>query len=172
MKPRLQNFFDRLRRFGCRCEDALLFVLLALMLGLGTLQIVQRNLSGGAFVWTDELLRILVLWLAMIGAVAASREDRHIVIDLLGRLLPPKPALYVRLVIDLFTVGICALLAWHGLRFVLMEHEYGSRLLGDQFPAWPFEAVMPASFAIIAYRYALFFCKHLQQLFKREEKAA
>jgi len=171
MKPRLQTFFIRLRRFGCRCEDTLLFLLLALMLGLGTLQIVQRNLSGGAFVWTDELLRILVLWLAMVGAVAASRDDRHIVIDLLGRVLKERTALYVRLVIDLFTVGVCLLLAWHSLRFVQMEYEFGSRLLGDQLPAWPFQAVMPAAFAIITYRYGLFFCKHLQQAFGRGEAA-
>jgi len=163
MNQSLQTFFVRLRRFGCRCEDTLLCLLLALMLGLGTLQIVQRNLSGGSFVWTDEFLRILVLWLAMVGAVAASRDDRHIVIDLLGRFLPPRTAQVVRLVVDLFTVGVCLLLAWHAGRFVWMEHEYGSQLLGS-LPAWPFQAVMPVAFVIIAYRYTLFFYKHLQQL--------
>jgi TRAP-type C4-dicarboxylate transport system permease small subunit len=167
MSQKLATFFIRLRQFGCRCEDALLCLLLALMLGLGTLQIVQRNLSGGSFVWTDEFLRILVLWLAMIGAVAASRDDRHIVINLLERFLPQRTAQMLRLVLDLFTIGVCLLLAWHCGRFVWMEHEYGSQLLGG-LPAWPFQAVMPVAFAIIAYRYSLFFCKRLQQLRRKE----
>lgn len=153
---------QRLRRICTVCEDTLLALMLFGMIGLGALQIVQRNFFDSSFVWTDELLRLLVLWIAMAGAVAASRDDRHIVIDLLSRFLSDRHALSVRSILDLFTLSICALLAWHSGRFVYGEWEYGATLLGG-LPAWPFQAVIPIAFAIIAYRYTLFFCVHLRQ---------
>lgn len=157
-----QNIIKRLRQVCTVCEDSLLLLILFSMIGLGTLQIVQRNFFGSSFVWTDELLRLLVLWLAMAGAVAASRDDRHIVIDLLSRFLSDKHALTIRTIIDLFTVSVCALLSWHTARFVYGEWEYGATLFYG-LPAWPFEAVIPAAFTIITYRYLLFLFVHARQ---------
>jgi TRAP-type C4-dicarboxylate transport system permease small subunit len=131
---------QRLRLVCTICENGLLTLMLISMIGLGTLQIVQRNFFGSGFIWTDELLRLLVLWLAMAGAVAASRDDRHI-----------RHALLVRTILDLFTTTVCVLLAWHTARFVHGEWEYGATLF-DGLPAWPFEVVIPVAFAIIAYR--------------------
>ena len=56
-----------------------------------------------------------------------------------------------------------AILAWHGGRFVQMEREFGSMVLNN-LPAWILEAIIPVSFGLIAYRYAVFFFKHLNQL--------
>ncbi len=162
MNPPAKNIVQRLRDICTVCEDSLLLLILFTMIGLGTMQIVQRNIFGTSFVWTDELLRLLVLWLAMAGAVAASRDDRHIVIDLLSRFLNDKHALSIRSVIDLFTVAVCALLAWHTGRFVHGEWEFGATLFYGV-PAWPFEAVIPVAFAIIAYRYLLFLFVHARQ---------
>jgi TRAP-type C4-dicarboxylate transport system permease small subunit len=159
MSSSFLDIVQRLRRICTVCEDSLLALMLLTMIGLGTLQIVQRNFFGSSFVWSDELLRLLVLWVAMAGAVAASRDDRHIVIDLLSKFLSEKHALSVRTLIDLFTVAVCALLAWHTFRFVYGEWEYGATLF-DGVPAWPFESIIPIAFVTITYRYTLFFCLH------------
>ena len=164
------DIVHRLRRICTVCEDSMLALILFTMIGLGTMQIIQRNFFGSSFVWTDELLRLLVLWLAMAGAVAASREDRHIVIDLLSRFLNDKHALSVRSIIDLFTVGVCALLAWHTGRFVSGEWEFGATLFHGV-PAWPFEAIIPVAFAIITYRYLLFLFVHASQAIDLWRKA-
>ena len=50
-------------------------------------QIVLRELFSTGFVWADELIKLMVLWLAMVGSIAASRDDRHIRIDALARLI-------------------------------------------------------------------------------------
>ena len=162
MNPNPKNIIQRLRGICTVCEDSLLLLILFTMIGLSALQIVQRNFFSTSFIWTDELLRLLVLWIAMAGAVAASRDDRHIVIDLLSKFLNDKHALSIRTIIDLFTMTVCALLAWHTARFVYGEWEYGSTLFSG-IPAWPFETVIPIAFAIIAYRYFLFFFVHAQQ---------
>ena len=153
----------RLDRFGRYFENTLLSFLLGLMIAIGTMQIVQRNFFSTSFSWSDELLRLLVLWLGLVGAVAASRDDKHITIDILSRYLSEKKNLLLRLILDLFTAVICATLAWYGGRFVKMEGEFGSTVLTD-LPAWIFEAIIPVAFGLIAYRYAIFFVVHLRRL--------
>ena len=163
-QPQVLQTLDRI---GRRLEDALLVLLLGGLIGLAALQIVQRNLFSAGFVWSDELLRLMVLWLALIGAVAASRDDNHINIDVLSRLLPPRLQQAAHIVVDLFTCALCAFLAWHGGRFVAGEREFASTVLGG-LPAWPFESVIPVGFGLISWRYAVFFIRDLLQLGRGE----
>ena len=78
-------------RVGRWLENSLLSIVLVSMILLASGQIGLRNLFGSGFPWADEALRLLVLWVAMLGAVAASRENRHISIDILSRVLPERP---------------------------------------------------------------------------------
>ncbi|MBT8061082.1 MAG: TRAP transporter small permease subunit [Gammaproteobacteria bacterium] len=146
---------QRLEQAGKAFEDALLVVILGGMILLAAAQIVLRNFFDIGFIWSDELLRLLVLWLAVAGAVAASRKDRHISIAVLDRFLSPGINQVIRIVLDLFTASVCGLIAWHSLKFVMGSYEYDDRLLGD-IPAWILQSVMPAGFALIAWRYLLF----------------
>jgi TRAP-type C4-dicarboxylate transport system permease small subunit len=141
-----------LRRAVRIAEDALLVVSLTAMIVLAAGQIALRNFGGGGFVWTDELLRILVLWIALLGAVAASRDANHITIDLLTRHLHGKILRFVRVVVDLFTAAVCGTLAYYSWRFVEVEREFGSLLL-ETVPAWMFQLILPVGFALIGLRY-------------------
>ncbi len=141
-----------LSRFLRGLEDTLLAVLLAVMVILAVGQIVQRNLFDSGFVWTDELLRILVLWLTVVGALVASRTDQHIRMDVLVRFVPATLQGPLRRVIFVATALVCGVLAWHSYQFVRIEAEYGSVLLGG-YPSWWFQCVIPIGFALICWRY-------------------
>ena len=144
----------RLEAIGRHAENALLVATLSGMLLLAVSQILLRNVFDTGFVWSDELLRLMVLWLAMIGAVVASRENRHIKIDVLSRFLPVRVRLTSQAITAFFASGVCAVVAWHALRFVGESREYGDVVLVT-IPAWYFQAVIPLGFALVAYRYAL-----------------
>lgn len=141
-----------LSRLGKAAEDAALVLLLGAMILLATTQIIMRNGFDAGFIWADETLRLMVLWLAMAGAVAASRADKHISIDVLSRFLPLRGRALARIVTNLFTSGICGLLAWHSWRFVSQSREFEDTLLGNM-PAWWFQVVMPVAFALMSWRY-------------------
>ena len=135
-------------------EDTLLALLLMAMIGLSATQILLRNLFETGLPWADPLLRLLVLWLALAGALAATRENRHIRIDLLSRFLSGALNQVADRLASLFTAGICALLAWHSGRLVWFEYQDGTTL-GAGIPAWVAQIVIPLGFGLMALRFAL-----------------
>ncbi|MEM9173380.1 MAG: TRAP transporter small permease [Pseudomonadota bacterium] len=157
---------ERLARWGRAAEDAVLVLLLSAMILLATTQIVMRNLFDSGFIWGDESLRLMVLWLALAGAVAAARADKHIAIDVLSRFLPLTGQRLARIVTHGFTSAVCGVIAWHATRFVMQAYEYEDTLLGDQ-PAWLFQIVLPIAFALMAWRYLVLVIIALLQLVRR-----
>jgi TRAP-type C4-dicarboxylate transport system permease small subunit len=146
------SLLKRLDSIGRRIEDIFLAALLSMMILLAGWQIIQRNFIGGGMIWGDELLRLMVLWLGLLGAMAASRDDRHVAIDLLLRFLPQKLKSPVLVLLHLFTAVVCGMLAFYSFKFVQMEHEYQTQVLTG-LPAWWFETILPIGFSMMSYRY-------------------
>lgn len=68
-----------------RVLDATAALLLLLLLGLTSSQVAFRYIFGISMPWTEELTRLLFVWLVL---VAASRT-RHMNIDVVAGLIPP-----------------------------------------------------------------------------------
>lgn len=134
-------------------EDAVLAGLLGGMILLAAAQIALRSLFHGGAAWADPLLRASVLWLGLLAAASASRDNRHIVIDVLARFLPRRALPVVGVLTQSFTAGVSALIAFHALRFVLSEARAGTEAFAGV-PAWAVESILPAAFTLIALRYA------------------
>lgn len=144
------KFINLVNRF----EDGLLVVILAAMIVLAIFQIVSRNLFSEGVVWIDPLLRTLVLWVGLTGAVVATRTDNHIRIDIFTKYLPKKILPYVVRVVYLFTLSVCLLIGWHAARFVYSEYSFGT-IAFSGVPAWFTAAIIPLSFFLIALRYSI-----------------
>jgi TRAP-type C4-dicarboxylate transport system permease small subunit len=156
---------SRLERAGRVAEDAFLVTILSSMILLAAGQIVLRNLFNVGFIWGDEALRLMVLWIAVAGAVAASRNDKHITIDVLDRFLPGRIKSAKNVLIHGFTAVISAILTWYSLQFVRTSYEFGDVLLGG-IPAWLLQIILPVGFGLIAYRYGLFTIRDAQRLLR------
>ncbi len=154
MRSGLSTVFDRLDRLGQLLENIALVAMLGGMIILGFGQIVLREVFETGFVWADELIKLMVLWLAMIGAVAASRDDRHIRIDVLSQVLPDGVIKYSRLLVDAFAAVVSGVIAWQAWRYLQLEIEFEDQVLIDT-PAWIAHAIVPLAFALISYRFAL-----------------
>ena len=148
----MKSFLSLLERIGRIAEDTALVVLLASMVVIAFTQIVLRQFFDSGIGWADELVKIIVLWLAMVGSIAAARDNRHIRIDVLSHVLPGKLVLLSRIVVDLFAAAVCAIIAWQAWRYLQVEIEWQETVLTDV-PAWIAHAVVPAAFLLISYRF-------------------
>ena len=153
-----------------RVEDAFLAGLLLAMIVLAPTQIVLRNFFDTAISWGDPALRALVLWIGLLGALAATRGNRHITIDVLSHVLPERLQAGVRTLTNAFALGVCGLVAYHGWRFVRDEHEFQSVAFAGV-PSWAIESVIPFAFAAIALRYLGHAAADLRTLVRGENAA-
>ena len=144
----------RAEAFGRWLETGLLIAVFAGLMLLAVAQIGLRNVWSSGLPWADGLVRIAVLWLAVIGAVAASRDRKHIAIDLTRRFLGSASRRYVLALTEAFTAAVCGGLAYYSWIFVRDSRAFEDVLLGD-WPAWTFQAILPVGFALIAYRYGV-----------------
>lgn len=145
---------NKFLRLIALAEDAVLVALLAAMILVAAAQIILRNLFDMGLAWGDQALRVSVLWLGLIGALAASRDNKHISIDVFLRFLPAPAKVLSQVIVALFTFFVCALVAIHAGRFVYLEYEMGTKAFGN-LPAWIIELILPAGFGVIALRYFL-----------------
>lgn len=143
-----------LERFGRLVENAALVVLLGSLVLLAVGQIILREVFETGFFRADELIKLLVLWLAMVGSIAATRDNRHIRIDALSHLLPDRAVTAIRLFVDVFAAIVCGAVAWHAWRYLQLEIEFEDTVLINV-PAWIAHAVVPGAFALMSYRFAV-----------------
>lgn len=148
------GFLDRLERWGTAAENVSLVLLLGAMMILAVGQIALRIFFNTGLVWADELIKMMVLWIAMIASVAASRSNRHLRIDVLSHVMPARYARLPRLLVDAFAAFICGVLAWQSFRYVSLSREFGDTVLVDV-PAWMAHGIVPFAFALMCYRFAV-----------------
>jgi TRAP-type C4-dicarboxylate transport system permease small subunit len=149
----------RLIRGTNRLEEGLLVALVAVMVAVAGAQIVLRNLFGGGLPWADPLLRVLVLWVGLVGAMVATQRYKHVSIDVVMRFLPVRWQQATRAVIDLFSFAVCATIAFYAGAFVAAERAAGTLAFGGV-PSWICALVIPFAFGAIAVRYLGFAWSH------------
>jgi C4-dicarboxylate transporter DctQ subunit len=146
----MRRWINRLHR----AEDGLLALLLTIMIVLAGTQIMMRNLFDSGFVWIDPLLRVLVLWLGLIGATVATRNNKHIRIDLLSHYFKRNTLRLIQIVVSQISAWTCLLIAWFGLDWIRLDYEDGVEAFAG-IPAWSIEIIVPLAFALIGLRYLL-----------------
>jgi TRAP-type C4-dicarboxylate transport system permease small subunit len=155
------GWWDRIDRAARAVETWLIVAILAGLILLGAGQIVLRNFFSIGFAWSDGLARLAVLWLGLLGALAASRDGRHITMGALARWLTPRWRVAAGVTGDWFGAVVSAALAYFAWQFVSDSREFGDTLLGDV-PAWWLQSIMPVAFALIALQFVVQSVKRLR----------
>ena len=148
------NRLKRLDETLDRIETVIVVLFMSAMMGIAFLQIVLRNVFTTGLTGGELILRNLVLWIGFLGATLATREGKHINIDAISRSLPPFSRAVVETCVHLFSSLICGLLTYASLKFIGNEAEMGTMTL-VRIPTWILEAVLPLTFGLMAFRFAL-----------------
>ncbi len=154
---------QQIRTFEKQLINGLICLLLAAMIILACLQIGMRTFFSGGILWADSILRYLVLWCGMLGAVVATREKKHIGIDVLGYLAPEQIKVWIALVIDLFSSLVAAVLTWAAVTFVRNELLFGGPSLLSV-PSWAWNLIFPIAFTLITMHFLLAVAADIQTI--------
>lgn len=150
------NLFQnhKLLRLLGRGENVLLCLLLTLMILLACVQIVLRLFFASGLLWADPLVRYLVLWCGLLGAVAATGQGKHIALDITGNRLPKSFEPWITFITHLFCTLASGGLTWAGWRFLRSEIEFGGT--GPlSLPLWFWNGIFFLAFGLIFLKYLL-----------------
>ncbi len=150
----LSSKLATMQRLLRRIESGFLILILTTTILFAVIQIFLRNVMHSGIPWGDTLVRILVLWLGLVGAMIASREHRHIRIDILSRHLSPHARRMLGRLTDSVAAVICTLVAWYSLQFIKLEYADGIAAF-EGVPVWLMESIIPFAFLVMALRYLL-----------------
>ena len=159
------NSWDRVDETIAKVEQTLLVAFLGFIIFVAFLQIVLRNFFTTGLDWGDALVRNLVLWIGFIGATLATKEGKHINIDVVSRWLPSLGKEIVTLITHLFSFLICCLLIFAALKFLRNEIQMGNETFLN-IPAWIPEMILPLTFGLMTFRFGLRSIKTLSEMGK------
>lgn len=134
--------FARLVRLHDLCLERLAMALVVALLGMVTAGIVSRAVNH-PFSFTDEASGFLMVWLACIGWMLATRRGAHIRIRFFLDRLPVVPKLGTEIMIELGAVLLGAVIAWKALHVI----EANSDVEATTMPistAWMYVPLVPA----------------------------
>ncbi len=136
-----------------RFEEGLLVALMAGMVLVSFAQIALRNLFSYTLPWAEALVQVLLLWATFVGASTATRQSKHLRIDVFLHTLPPTPRRAMQAGAHAISALVCCLLTWVAVRFVLGEYRSGSvGVFGVS--VWKLLLVLPLAMAAMALRFA------------------
>jgi C4-dicarboxylate transporter DctQ subunit len=158
--------FSRITSMLHTFENRFLSALLLLMIVLSSAEIIIRTMIGGSVLWISPVLKILVLWIAMLGAVLASRDKEHVCIDVLSHYISNKYQYLIQSICTLFVAIVSFIISYYSFQFVYSTYEYKDIAFNNT-PLWIWQSIIPIAFLFIAIRFTrhtfhnLYCSKHL-----------
>lgn len=91
------------------------------IVALTAAQVVFRYALDQPLVWSEELSKLLLVWLVFLGAAAVAFDGRHLDVDVVFRAVPPSVRRGLRAFNLAAALFFLAALVWYSLDVIEME---------------------------------------------------
>lgn len=136
---------------------------LAVMIMVAFIEVARRYLLGKSYIWADDLIRYIIVYVGFVGGAAAYRDNNLASLDLVTRLFPQKAQLILELAVNTIVTGAMVFLLCYSVQAVSapsIKHSVG---VGLKIPLWIPYMTLPIGFVIMV----LFSAEKYVGLFKR-----
>ncbi len=147
-----------------KIQESLLGILLVIIILLACLQVILRGFFSTGVPWADPLLRYLVLWSGLLGAVMATSQGSHIAIDLATFIVPKSMHSWVNCATHLVSTIVAGFLTYASYLFIKNEMSYGGALLFT-LPPWIWNLIFPLAFSLMTFHFFMATYKSTMELF-------
>jgi TRAP-type C4-dicarboxylate transport system permease small subunit len=98
-----------------RIAELLLGACLIALVALVTYAVVARYILNQSIAFSDELSRLLFIWLVFLGSAVALQREEHLGVRLLHKRMPPRLRRAVDLGGGVATLALTLVLLWQGI---------------------------------------------------------
>ncbi len=135
-----------------RMEEIFLVVVLAVATAIVALQVVTRYVLKMPLPWSEEIARYLFLWLTWVGASYATKERKHVSIDLVYEKLPKAGRMVCSVITNIIWVIFLVIMAQLSFKLTLSVASGGQMATGSGLPMWIPYASIPTGMTLMAFR--------------------
>lgn len=141
-----------LRVLNERIEEVFLVILMVVAVILVSAQIITRFVTKTPLPWSEELARYIFLWLTWVGAAFATKERKHITIDVVTERLPQLGKRVCLVLSTLVWIGFLIFLI--GISIILTQSVYqgGQTATGSGLPMWIPYLSIPVGMGLMLFR--------------------
>jgi TRAP-type C4-dicarboxylate transport system permease small subunit len=125
-------------------------IFLALMSVIVIVQVFIRYIFNFSFVWAEELVRYLMIWMVMFGAALVQSKNEHIRIDFFPMLAGARARRIMEIFFRLATLIFLAVIAYKGFKVSYFNRLFESSGLRISM-LWPTLAIPLGAIAIGCY---------------------
>lgn len=154
----------RITQFVRLALNVLLGTIIAVLLGVMSMQIVFRYGFNASLIWAEEACRHLLIWVSFLAAFAAYERGEIAAVTMLRNALPRRAGLALALFANALALGLLAFLVVYGMRYAerigsqpipALQFAFDDLGLGWTVPSmfWVYVA-LPVGMALLALRIA------------------
>lgn len=147
-------------------ENWILVAITAAIILFSGLQILLRNVFESGIAWVPPLLGTLVIWVGLLGALIATRNNAHIKINVLTTYLTDKHKPYAFAVSHLFSAIILFVFSYYAIEFVKLDFDTDMKAFANV-PVWVAQIVLPVTCVLMAVRYTIYTLINITEIVKR-----
>lgn len=116
-------------KFLERPVNWLIAISLSALVVLSNWAVFQRYVLSRPLHFAEEMSVFLFLWIIMLGAIAAEKEDRHLTISVLVDALPAKITKVLDIVLSVVSIGVLLFAAKVGLDLAMASQTRVTQIL-------------------------------------------
>ncbi len=137
---------------SARLLEHFLFATITLMVVLVFSNVLLRVLFGGALTWTDEVARMMFIWLTFIGAAVGVMRGSHIGMDIVILAVGPQLRRWMEIASILLILLFLGIWGVYGVQLISQNLDYLAPATGV--PMGYFYLAGPIGAALMAVSYA------------------
>lgn len=125
----MKKFFDKF-------EEKFLVILMVIEVILVFLQILSRKIFKVSMPWSEELARYMFIWLVWVGASYATKERKHIVIDVLYERVSPKKQRIFKIISTIIWIVFLVFMSYISIKLTYSVYSGNQIAVGSGMPMW------------------------------------
>ena len=142
---KIANIYNRL-------EEILLVIALAIMVVVVFVQVIMRFVFNNSLVWSEELARIIFVWMSWLGMSYGEKKGEHIKITMITDRLKGNVRKVVLIIADICTLVILGVFCYEGIIVVNKIMMIGSKAASLPIPNWMIYLSVPFSCLMMGIR--------------------
>jgi TRAP-type C4-dicarboxylate transport system permease small subunit len=139
-------------RIDANLEQWLVCFLYAYFCIIILVEVIRRYFLGASSPWGEMTARYAFVFLVYIAAAQVAKSRDHIRIDLVPRLLGPRPRFFLYLYFDLLYLLLAALVIFYSIKVMQISATNGTLMTGLDLNVAYAQAALPIGWALLAFR--------------------